>query len=129
MYPCWPFDSALWHVDRVQGCAVSDKTYGDLRVQYRDAKIVAVDPSADGDVDTAAVGFDSAVQNAAERVGATYVSLIAPNVLTPDMFADDGSHVQDTGHPGIADRVLSQSNSSSQAPSAAGRAVILHDAS
>ena len=99
-------DFALWRTDSAAVSAAIDKTYDDLRAQYPDATIIAVGPSTVGEVGTTVTGFDSAVQNAAARIGATYVSLIAPNIVTPDMVTVDGGHVQDAGHRAIADRVL-----------------------
>ena len=99
-------DFALWRTDSAAVTAAIDKTYDDLRAQYPGATIIAVGPSTVGEVGTTAIAFDSAVQNAAARVGATYVSLIDPNVIAPDMITEDGGHVQDAGHRAIADRVL-----------------------
>ena len=84
-----------------------NNTYAALRGGLPDARIIAVGPSTPGQIDDAALGIDEAVQRAAEAVGAEYVSLLDPNVITPEMVGPDGQHVGDAGHAAIAGRVRS----------------------
>jgi lysophospholipase L1-like esterase len=86
--------------------AITD-TFKDLRAQLPRARIIAVGPSFPGDVTPSLVVFDSDVQRAARAVGGEYVSLIAPTpALQADMFIADNTHVDDSGHAAIADRVV-----------------------
>jgi len=90
--------------------AVTDaiqSTYQSLRAKLPDAKIIAVGPSTPWAVNAAATGLDRAVQDAAAKVGATYVSLLNPNVIKPDFVIADKAHVNDAGHAAIAERVES----------------------
>jgi lysophospholipase L1-like esterase len=99
-------DFSQWRADSSGVTAAIDKTYDDLRAAYPDARIIAVGPSTVGSVNATVTAMDSAVQNAAARVGAPPPTLIDPNVVTPEMIAPDGGHVLDAGHRAIADRVL-----------------------
>lgn len=82
-------------------------TYTNYRAAFPDAELIAVGPSTVGDPNGAAeVAIDATVQEAATAVGATYVSLLAPDVIEEGMLAADGGHVNDTGHQAIAERVL-----------------------
>lgn len=85
-------------------------TYVALREGLPDARIIAVGPSTPNEIDDAARGIDEAVQQAAESVGAEYVSLLDPNVIEPAMVSPDGQHVGNTGHAAIAERVRSSLN-------------------
>lgn len=87
--------------------AVED-TYALAAQRFPDARIVAVGPSTPWAVGLEARALDSAVRAAAERYGATYVSLIDPNVLRQRYIDADGIHVTDQGYAAIAQRVLSQ---------------------
>ncbi|MDT0211257.1 SGNH/GDSL hydrolase family protein [Curtobacterium sp. BRD11] len=87
--------------------AAINKVYGDLRQGLPNARIIAVGPSAPGAITDAITGLDAAVQAAASANDATYVSLLDPNVITPDMVRSDKQHVIDTGHAAIAARVES----------------------
>ena len=86
--------------------AAIKKTYADLRKGLPKARIVAVGPSTPWDVSSSVVAMDKAVQEAAASVKASYVSLISPNVVKPDMITKDGAHVTDAGHKAIAERVI-----------------------
>jgi len=82
-----------------------NKTFDGLRAAMPSAKIVAVGPSSPGTVTESIVAMDLAVQAAAAKVGAQYISLLEPNVTTKEMLSEDGVHVNDAGHKAIADRV------------------------
>ena len=56
-------------------------------------------------MDDIAIGLDSAVRAAATAVGATYVSMLEPNVIDPALLLPDG-HVNNDGHRAIAQRVV-----------------------
>jgi lysophospholipase L1-like esterase len=81
--------------------------YEALREELPQAQIVAVGPSTPGSVDQTVLAIDAAVRDAAAAADATYVSLLEPDVLTPDMVLADQTHVDDRGHRAIADRVIS----------------------
>ena len=86
--------------------ATTNAALAALRVGLPDATLIVVGPAAlTGMIDTRAVDLDSAVRAAAARVGATYVSLLEPNVLDPSMVASDGVSVNEAGHAAIAVRV------------------------
>lgn len=81
-------------------------TFGTLRAGLPDARIVAVGPTAAGDVPPFITAYDSVVRDAAAAVGAEFISLTDPvDVITEDMLAPDGLHVDDEGHAAIAARV------------------------
>jgi lysophospholipase L1-like esterase len=46
------------------------------------------------------------VDKAAKDVGATYISLISPDVVKKEFVLPDGGHVSDKGHAAIAERVI-----------------------
>lgn len=82
------------------------ETFGKLRTGLPDARIIAVGPSTAGDVPPFVSAFDSVVRDAAAASGAEFVSLTDPiDVVSEDMLAPDGLHVDDTGHAAIAARV------------------------
>jgi lysophospholipase L1-like esterase len=84
------------------------QTYRRLREDLPQARIVAVGPTFLEQVTPDLVALDGAVRDAADEVGAEYISLISPTyVLRPDEFDADGLHVNDDGHNAIADRVVS----------------------
>jgi lysophospholipase L1-like esterase len=84
--------------------AISD-TFKELHELLPKARIIAVGPSFPG-VTPSLVVFDDCVQRAVRAYGGDYVSLIAPTpVLEEDMFISDNTHVDDSGHAAIADRV------------------------
>lgn len=82
-----------------------DATYSSLRAGLPDTPIYAIGPSATGAVTKQILEFDTAVNAAAKRVGATYVSLLQPNIIKPTFVAADRAHVNDAGHAAIAARV------------------------
>ncbi|MGX5714857.1 SGNH/GDSL hydrolase family protein [Arthrobacter sp. MAHUQ-56] len=92
--------------DSASVTAAVENTFTDLRAALPNTKIVAVGPSTPWTVDASVVAFDLAVQRAARKVDATYVSLIEPNVITKDVILKDGAHVNDVGHKALAERVL-----------------------
>lgn len=84
------------------------QTYRRLREDLPQARIVAVGPTFLDQITPDLVALDGAVRDAADEIGAEYVSLISPTyVLRPDEFDADGLHVNDAGHSAIADRVVS----------------------
>ena len=83
-----------------------DLTYRELRRLLPNARIIAVGPSTPAGTGDTLRSLDAAVHQAAELVGADYVSLIDPPVITPQAVAPDGAHVNDLGHEAIAQRVL-----------------------
>ncbi len=86
--------------------ATTSAAFAALRVGLPNATLIVVGPAAlTGVQDKRAVDLDSAVRAAAARVGATYVSLLEPNVLDPSMVASDGVSVNEAGHAAIALRV------------------------
>ena len=98
-YPIWTSRGAAVR-------AAIDHTYGALRRALPSAEIYAVGPSTTGTVEGPVVEMDAAVQAAARRVHAHYVTLIRPDVIVPGMVLADGGHVDDDGHAAIAGRVL-----------------------
>lgn len=82
-----------------------DATYNSLRVGLPDTPIYAIGPSTTGTVNKKILEFDAAVRAAAARVGATYVSLLEPNVVKPTFISPDRAHVNDAGHAAIAARI------------------------
>lgn len=82
-----------------------DKTFDSIRAASPTVKIIALGPTVPGNVTPTVEAFDQAVQAAAARVGAQYISLIDPDVSSKDMLTD-GVHVNDAGHKAIADRVI-----------------------
>jgi lysophospholipase L1-like esterase len=83
-----------------------DQTYRELRRLLPEARIIAVGPSTPTGSGDTLRSLDSAVRESADRVGAEYISLLDPPVITPGMVAPDGAHVNDRGHEAIAERVL-----------------------
>ncbi|WJL94649.1 SGNH/GDSL hydrolase family protein [Microbacterium sp. ET2] len=81
------------------------QTFTSLGAALPDADIVAVGPSTPWEVDDVARGLDAVVQEAAEAVGASYISMLEPNVIDPAFSLGDG-HVGNDGHRAIADRVV-----------------------
>ena len=82
-----------------------DTTYASLRAGLPHTPIYAIGPSTTGAVTKQILEFDAAVRNAAARVGATYVSLLQPNVIKPTFIAADRAYVNDAGFAAIAERV------------------------
>ncbi|TFD31736.1 SGNH/GDSL hydrolase family protein [Cryobacterium cryoconiti] len=86
-------------------------TYQGLRVGLPNASIIAVGPVSTVSEPTAPiVAIDAAVQREAAAIGATYVSLLAPNVLSRAMLSADGAVINDAGHAAIAARIAAALN-------------------
>lgn len=83
-------------------------TYDLAAGRFPDAEIIAVGPSTPWAVRLEVRALDSAVRAAAEKHGATYVSLIDPDVVRDGYVHSDGVHVTDQGYAAIARRVISQ---------------------
>jgi lysophospholipase L1-like esterase len=98
-------DFANYQSDPAKVRANITKTFADLHEQLPNARIIAVGPSTPVAVTPQVTGLDSAVHAAADSVGATYVSLLEPNVIDPAFVLADGGHVNDDGHAAIAARV------------------------
>ncbi|MET4705313.1 SGNH/GDSL hydrolase family protein [Frigoribacterium sp. UYMn621] len=98
-------DFELFLKDRASVLTAIDTTFASLRTGLPDAHIYAIGPSTTGAVSKPIVEFDSAVRAAAARAGATYVSLIEPNVIKPTFIAADRAHVNDAGYSAIAARI------------------------
>lgn len=92
---------------------VIQDTYRQAAKTFPEAQIIAVGPSVPSGTDDTAVRMDASVRQAADEVGAKYVSLLDPPVITPDMVLADGGHVGSEGHAAIAERVISTLRSSS----------------
>ncbi|MBC7764057.1 MAG: SGNH/GDSL hydrolase family protein [Candidatus Saccharibacteria bacterium] len=82
-----------------------DTTYTSLRAGLPDTPIYAIGPSTTETATKQNLEFDNAVRSAAARVGATYVSLLQPNVIKPTFIAADRAYVNDAGFAAIAARV------------------------
>lgn len=98
-------DFELFLKDRASVLTAIDTTFASLRTGLPDTPIYAIGPSTTGTVSKAVVEFDSAVRAAAARAGATYVSLLEPNVIRPTFIAADRVHVNDAGYAAIAARI------------------------
>ncbi|MEU4384061.1 SGNH/GDSL hydrolase family protein [Promicromonospora sp. NPDC023805] len=83
-------------------------TYEVAARRFPDAEIIAVGPSTPWDIGLEARALDSAVRAAADKHGATYVSLLDPDVVRDQYVDADGTHVNDEGYAAIARRVVSQ---------------------
>jgi len=99
-------DLSLFMRDPATVTDAINKTYRTLRNKLPDARIVAVGPSTPWGVGAPITGLDRAVQDAAAAVSATYVSLIAPDVIDPANVLPDKAHVNNAGHAAIAERVI-----------------------
>lgn len=86
-------------------------TYQGLRTGLPNATIVAVGPqSTTPEPSSSVVAVDAAVQREAAAIGATYVSLLEPNPLSPSMLSAEGDVINDGGHAAIAARVAAALN-------------------
>ncbi|MGI5186791.1 SGNH/GDSL hydrolase family protein [Promicromonospora sp. CA-289599] len=85
--------------------AVAD-TYALAALRFPEAEIVAVGPSTPRAIGLEARALDSAVRAAAAANGATYVSLLDPNIVQGGLVHADGVHTTDMGNARIAERVL-----------------------
>lgn len=83
-------------------------TYDLAARRFPDAEIVAVGPSTPWEIGLEARALDSAVRAAADQHGATYVSLIDPDVVRDQYIDGDRVHVNDKGYAAIARRVVAQ---------------------
>ncbi|WP_455833758.1 SGNH/GDSL hydrolase family protein [Pseudarthrobacter siccitolerans] len=83
-------------------------TFNAAKAKFPEARLIAVGPSTPASsISPHVVALDGAVQAAAAATGATYVSLLNPEVIDhATMMAPDGGHVNDAGHAAIAERVL-----------------------
>lgn len=96
-----------WQADPVAQTAAIGATLSAIRSGLPNAEIIVVGPSTPGNVNNVVSGMSNAVAEQAGLIGATFVSLIDPPVISSDMVIADGAHVRDSGHQAIADRVLS----------------------
>ena len=99
-------DLSQYAADPAAGRARVEEAYAEARRLMPDATLIAVGPSSPVGSTATFVALDGAVQSAAAAVGATYISLLEPDVIEPSMVLADGAHVGDDGHRAIADRVL-----------------------
>lgn len=83
-------------------------TYELAARRFPDAEIIAVGPSTPWEIGIEARAIDGAVRAAADRHGATYVSLLDPDVVRDQYIDGDRVHVNDQGYAAIARRVVSQ---------------------
>lgn len=81
-------------------------TYALAVLRFPDAEIVAVGPSTPRAIGLEARALDSAVRAAAAAHGATYISLLDPNIVQGGLVHADGVHTTDMGNARIAERVL-----------------------
>ncbi|AGB26666.1 lysophospholipase L1-like esterase (plasmid) [Mycobacterium sp. JS623] len=83
-------------------------TYLQLRQDLPMATIIGVGPTFTSDLTPARVEFNQTVSEAVTSVGGVFVSLILPTVvIEPAMVNPDRTHVNDSGHAAIAQRVIS----------------------
>jgi hypothetical protein len=95
--------------DPLDVAALVADVYEAARIGLPDARIIAVGPWTGEPAPTdSTLALDAAVRAAADSVGASYVSLIAPMAVTPSMVSEDDDEqvLNDTGHSAIAGRVL-----------------------
>jgi lysophospholipase L1-like esterase len=83
-------------------------TYDLAARRFPDAEIIAVGPSTPWEIGLEARALDGAVRAAADRHGATYVSLLDPDVVRDQYIDGDRVHVNDEGYAAIARRVVAQ---------------------
>lgn len=81
-------------------------TYALAARRFPDAEIISVGPSTPWVVALEARALDSAVRAAAADNGATYISLLDPNIVEGKLVNKDGIHTTDAGNTQIAERVL-----------------------
>jgi lysophospholipase L1-like esterase len=80
--------------------------YRDLRKGLPSAQIIAVGPSSPDPVPGRhLVEINDQVRTSAAAIGALYVDLLHPSVITSRMVLADKTHVGDAGHAAIAARV------------------------
>ncbi|WP_161631783.1 SGNH/GDSL hydrolase family protein [Rhodococcus sp. JG-3] len=105
-------DMAAMLIDPSVVQASVHKTYGEIRRALPNVQIVAVGPSFpmpadDPEVERSRRLLDETVRSAAGEVAGTYVSLLDPPVIDQSMVLPDLTHVNDSGHRSISDRVVS----------------------
>ncbi|GAA3886988.1 hypothetical protein GCM10022381_31300 [Leifsonia kafniensis] len=77
-----------------------------LRVGLPNATLIAVGPAATASHVTERIqAVDAATRTAATSAGATYISLLEPNVFDDSMVGADGITPNDAGHAAIATRI------------------------
>jgi lysophospholipase L1-like esterase len=83
-------------------------TIKQIHASVPDAQMIVVGPTNPGEIKAATRSNDEATREAAEAVGAIYVSSIDPGNIyqSPADYWSDGQHPSDSGHKHIADRVL-----------------------
>ncbi len=93
--------------DAAEVNAAVESTFEAVRRAFPDAEIIAVGPADTDEPTDPVLAIDRAVRRAAEGVGARYVSMLVPPVLSPELLSADGVHPNDAGHAAIAARYLS----------------------
>lgn len=92
--------------DIVTEQAAIAKVYRTLRAGLPDARIVAVGPQSPGAIPgSKLIAIDAAVASAARSIGAVYVSLLDPPVLTQSMVLPTWPFIGDAGHAAIEKRI------------------------
>lgn len=77
-----------------------------LRIGLPSAKIVALGPASITPIPSPSVlAIDGFVRSASAKMGATYISLLSPNVITPSMISADGNILDSTGQKAMATRI------------------------
>ncbi|WP_032366973.1 SGNH/GDSL hydrolase family protein [Rhodococcoides fascians] len=77
-------------------------TMGRLRTGLPTARIIAVGPSAAGEVPPFVTAYEGVVRDAVDAIDGEFVSLTDPDVVSEGMLDPDGVHVDDSGHAAIA---------------------------
>lgn len=77
-------------------------TMGTLRTGLPTARIIAVGPSAAGEVPPFVTAYEGVVRDAVDAIDGEFVSLTDPDVVSEGMLDPDGVHVDDSGHAAIA---------------------------
>lgn len=77
-------------------------TMGTLRIGLPTARIIAVGPSAAGEVPPFVTAYEGVVRDAVDAIDGEFVSLTDPDVVSEGMLDPDGVHVDDSGHAAIA---------------------------
>lgn len=77
-----------------------------LRIGLPSAKIIAVGPASIAPVPSPSVlVIDGFIRSASAKMGATYISLLSPNVITSSMISSDGNILDSTGQKAMATRI------------------------
>lgn len=77
-------------------------TMGTLRTGLPTARIIAVGPSAAGEVPPFVTAYEGVVRDAVDAIDGEFVSLTDPDAVSEGMLDPDGVHVDDSGHAAIA---------------------------